>query len=101
MNAFIDHFTSFSSSLGMDANFLLTADKFFAQELPIGVTFDDVTLGTLYSEVLPKTAVIESRLSESICLGIPIISADMDTVTEADMAIGMALHGGLGLIHYN
>ncbi|SVD25061.1 uncharacterized protein METZ01_LOCUS377915, partial [marine metagenome] len=60
-----------------------------------------VTLGTQYSEVLPRKAVIETSLSESIALGIPIVSADMDTVTEAEMAIGMALHGGLGLIHYN
>ena len=85
----------------MDEDFLLTADKFFSQGLPTGVTFDDVTLGTLYSEVLPKASVIETKLSESITLGIPIISADMDTVTEAEMAIGMSLHGGLGFIHYN
>ncbi|MFP6900228.1 MAG: IMP dehydrogenase, partial [Opitutales bacterium] len=85
----------------MDEDFLLTADQFFSQGLPTGVTFDDVTLGTLYSEVLPRTTVIETSLSQSISLGIPIISADMDTVTEVEMAIGMALHGGLGLIHYN
>jgi len=85
----------------MDEDFLLTADQFFAQGLPTGVTFDDVTLGTQYSEVLPQAAIIETTLSDSIALGIPIISADMDTVTEAKMAIGMALHGGLGLIHYN
>ena len=85
----------------MDEDFLLTADQFFAQGLPTGVTFDDVTLGTQYSEVLPQAAIIETTLSDSIALGIPIISADMDTVTEAEMAIGMALHGGLGLIHYN
>ncbi len=85
----------------MDKKFLLTADQFFSQGLPIGVTFDDVSLGTLYSEVLPRATVIDTRLSQSITLGIPIISADMDTVTEAEMAIGMALHGGLGLIHYN
>ena len=85
----------------MDEDFLLTADQFFSQGLPTGVTFDDITLGTFYSEVLPKASVIETRLSESIALAIPIISADMDTVTEAEMAIGMALHGGLGFIHYN
>ena len=85
----------------MDEEFLLTADQFFAQGLPTGVTFDDVTLGTRYSEVLPQATVLETKLSESIALGIPIVSADMDTVTEADMAIGMALNGGLGLIHYN
>jgi len=89
------------SPKGMDEKFLLTADQFFSQGLPTGVTFDDISLGTLYSEVLPRATVIETKLSESIALGIPIISADMDTVTEAEMAIGMALHGGLGLIHYN
>ena len=85
----------------MDEEFLLTADRFFSQGLPTGVTFDDVTLGTQYSEIAPRLTNVETKLSESILLGIPIISADMDTVTEAEMAIGMALHGGLGLIHYN
>ncbi len=76
------------------------ADDFFPVE-KTGFTFDDVSLATNYSEVLPKQARLETRLSGSLTLPLPILSADMDTVTESDMAIAMALNGGLGLIHYN
>ena len=85
----------------MDEEFFLPPDEFFRQSLPSGVTFDDVTLATRYSEVLPRDVNLETTLSESIKLSIPIVSSDMDTVTESDMAISMALSGGLGLIHYN
>ena len=60
-----------------------------------------MSLATLYSEILPKDADTATALSESLRLPIPIISSDMDTVTESRMAIAMALNGGLGLIHYN
>ena len=79
----------------------MSPDEFFRRSLPSGVTFDDVTLATRYSEVLPRNVNLETTLSESIKLSIPIVSSDMDTVTESDMAIAMALSGGLGLIHYN
>ncbi len=85
----------------MDEEFFLSPDEFFRRSLPSGVTFDDVTLATRYSEVLPRNVNLETTLSESIKLSIPIVSSDMDTVTESDMAIAMALSGGLGLIHYN
>ncbi|MBC8348104.1 MAG: IMP dehydrogenase, partial [Verrucomicrobia bacterium] len=85
----------------MDEEFFLTPDKFFRQSLPSGMTFDDITLATHYSEILPRDVNLETKLSESVNLGMPILSSDMDTVTEADMAIAMALSGGLGLIHYN
>ncbi|MBT7742780.1 MAG: CBS domain-containing protein, partial [Opitutae bacterium] len=85
----------------MDEEFFLPPDEFFRQSLPSGVTFDDITLATRYSEILPRDVNLETKLSESINLGMPILSSDMDTVTEADMAIAMALSGGLGLIHYN
>jgi len=78
-----------------------TADLFFQHNLPVGLTYDDVSLATLYSEVLPRQTNLATRLSSSLELQIPIISSDMDTVTESKMAIQMALNGGLGLIHYN
>jgi len=87
--------------LSADAEFYLPADAFFRANLPTALTFDDVSLATLYSDILPKNADTATALSESLRLPVPIISADMDTVTESRMAIAMALNGGLGLIHYN
>jgi IMP dehydrogenase len=78
-----------------------SADQFFQNNLPVGLTYDDVSLATLYSEVLPRQTNLATQLSDSLELQIPIISSDMDTVTESKMAIKMALNGGLGLIHYN
>lgn len=70
----------------------------FAKE---GLTFDDVLLIPAKSEVLPKDVNISVNLTETLKLNIPIISAGMDTVTEAEMAISMARQGGLGIIHKN
>jgi IMP dehydrogenase len=84
-----------------DADFYLPADSFFRASAPTALTFDDVSLATLYSQILPKDADTSTRLSDSLLLSIPVISSDMDTVTESRMAIAMALNGGLGLIHYN
>src|SRR5207248_993983 len=86
---------------GADGDFYLPADAFFRANLPTALTFDDVSLATLYSEILPKDADTSTVLSEAVRLQVPIISSDMDTVTESRMAIAMALNGGLGLIHYN
>lgn len=88
-------------SSSVDAAFYKTADEFFAQNASTGLTFDDVSLATLYSEILPRETNLETSLTPSLRLQIPIISSDMDTVTESRMAIAMALSGGLGLIHYN
>ncbi len=77
------------------------ADAFFGGAFPLGLTFDDISLATRYSELLPRDTNLSVSLSESLSLQIPVISSDMDTVTEAKMAIQMALNGGLGLIHYN
>jgi IMP dehydrogenase len=65
------------------------------------LTFDDVLLEPAYSEVLPGQVDVRTRLTRGIELGIPLISAAMDTVTEARMAIAMAQHGGLGIVHKN
>lgn len=66
-----------------------------------GLTFDDVLLIPAYSEVLPRSVKLESRFSRNIKLNVPIVSAAMDTVTEASMAIAIAREGGLGVIHKN
>ncbi len=84
-----------------DSKFYKPADAFFPAYSNLGLTYDDVTLATLYSEVLPRDTQLDTRLAEGLHLNIPVISADMDTVTESRMAIAMALNGGLGLIHYN
>ncbi|WP_044747311.1 IMP dehydrogenase [Bacillus alveayuensis] len=66
-----------------------------------GLTFDDVLLIPAKSEVLPRDVDLSVELTKTLKLNIPIISAGMDTVTEAEMAIAMARQGGLGIIHKN
>jgi IMP dehydrogenase len=66
-----------------------------------GITFDDVLLEPGYSELLPKQVDVRSQLTAAIPLNIPILSAPMDTVTEAELAIALAQEGGLGVIHKN
>lgn len=70
-------------------------DKFAKESL----TFDDVLLLPAKSDVLPKEVQVSTELSPSLKLNVPLLSAGMDTVTEAEMAIGMARQGGLGVIH--
>ena len=66
-----------------------------------GLTFDDVLLVPAYSEVIPAQVSIVSKFSRNITLNTPIVSAAMDTVTEADLAIAIAREGGIGVIHKN
>ena len=73
------------------------SDRIFME----GITFDDVLLCPAYSEVLPRQVNIRGRFSRHIDLALPFVSAAMDTVTEAPMAIAMAKAGGLGVIHKN
>lgn len=89
------------AATNLDSQFYKSADAFFPAYSSIGLTFDDVTLATLYSEVLPRDTQLDTKLADGLELHIPVISSDMDTVTESRMAIAMALNGGLGLIHYN
>ena len=71
--------------------------KFFGE----GLTFDDVLLVPAYSEVLPRDVTTITQLTKKISLNIPMLSAAMDTVTEADLAIALAREGGLGVLHKN
>jgi IMP dehydrogenase len=71
--------------------------KFFGE----GLTFDDVLLMPGYSEVLPREVSTQSNLTKSIVLNVPLLSAAMDTVTEASLAIALAREGGLGVLHKN
>lgn len=66
-----------------------------------GLTYDDVLLVPSYSEVLPREVSVSSRFSKNIRLNVPLVSAAMDTVTEAAMAIAMAQEGGIGVLHKN
>jgi len=73
--------------------------KVATMDIPLGLTFDDVLLRPAESDVLPGMANTATRLTRDIVLNIPVISAAMDTVTEADMAIAMAQMGGIGGQH--
>ncbi|MEO0122197.1 MAG: IMP dehydrogenase, partial [candidate division WOR-3 bacterium] len=66
-----------------------------------GLTFDDILLIPQKSEVLPKDVDVSTKFSKGINLNIPLVSAAMDTTTEAEMAIALAIAGGIGVIHKN
>jgi IMP dehydrogenase len=66
-----------------------------------GLTFDDVLLIPAYSEVIPREVDISARLTKDITLNVPVLSAAMDTVTEAALAIALAREGGIGILHKN
>ena len=70
-------------------------------EIETGLTFDDVLLKPAESDILPSQASTKTQLTKSIALNIPVLSAAMDTVTEAEMAIVMAQMGGIGVLHRN
>ena len=71
------------------------------KKMPIGLTFDDVLLLPRYSDVMPASVDIKTRLTSRVELNIPLVSAAMDTVTTSRLAIALALAGGMGMIHRN
>jgi IMP dehydrogenase len=71
------------------------------KDIPLGLTFDDVLLLPQKSDVLPREVDVSTKFSKNIPLSIPLVSAAMDTVTEAEMAIALAKLGGIGVIHRN
>jgi inosine-5''-monophosphate dehydrogenase len=73
------------------------SEKFIGE----GLTFDDVLLVPAYSQILPREVDVSTQLTKSIRLNIPMLSAAMDTVTEANLAIALAREGGLGILHKN
>ncbi|CAN5874000.1 IMP dehydrogenase [soil metagenome] len=73
------------------------SNKFFGE----GLTFDDVLLMPAYSQILPRDVDISTHLTKNIVLNVPMLSAAMDTVTEAQLAIALAREGGLGILHKN
>jgi IMP dehydrogenase len=81
-----------------DVDRLLELERKFAKE---GLTFDDVLLVPAESRVLPNDVSTRTRLTQRIDLAIPIVSAAMDTVTEARLAIALAREGGIGVLHRN
>ncbi|MEA4968530.1 MAG: IMP dehydrogenase, partial [Bacteroidaceae bacterium] len=66
-----------------------------------GLTYDDVLLVPAYSDIIPRDVKVNSLFSRNIPINIPLVSAAMDTVTEAKMAIAMAQEGGIGVLHKN
>ena len=82
----------------MERKGIIVWENKFAKE---GLTFDDVLLVPQKSEILPKDVSVQTQLTPKLKLNMPIISAGMDTVTEASMAIAIAREGGLGIIHKN
>ena len=85
----------------MDLNALTPAMLFAGGELGTALTFDDVLLVPSRSSVLPNQVDVSSRFTRHIRLNVPLVSAAMDTVTESRLAIAMAQHGGMGIIHKN
>src|SRR6476646_5038670 len=75
----------------------INSAKFYGE----GLTFDDVLLLPGYSQVLPRDVDIKTRLTRDITLNVPMLSAAMDTVTEAALAIALAREGGIGILHKN
>lgn len=77
------------------------ADMSKTQQIPLALTFDDVLLVPGHSKILPADATLTTQITRGITLNIPLVSAAMDTVTEAGLAIAIAQEGGVGILHKN
>lgn len=86
-----------SAGLSKPASPSKVSSRFFGE----GLTFDDVLLMPGYSQVLPRDVNIQTKLTKNITLNVPLLSAAMDTVTEAGLAMALAREGGLGILHKN
>ena len=86
-----------SAGLSKPASPTKVSSRFFGE----GLTFDDVLLMPGYSQVLPRDVNIQTKLTKNITLNVPLLSAAMDTVTEAGLAMALAREGGLGILHKN
>ena len=76
-----------SLSRNLDCTFYRPADEFFQSNSGVSLTYDDVSLATLYSEIVPREANLETLIAPGLPLHLPVVSSDMDTVTESRMAI--------------
>ena len=87
----------------MDSNLSqpIQPNSIIMNDIPFYFTFDDVLLIPQYSEILPRDTDVATKITRNIQLNIPLVSAAMDTVTEHELAIQMALYGGIGIIHKN
>src|ERR1700744_3232519 len=93
----LPHCHIFSFQLAVISLHMAIKSKFYGE----GLTFDDVLLMPAYSEVLPREVSIATNLTKDIRINVPMVSAAMDTVTEAPLAIALSREGGIGILHKN
>jgi IMP dehydrogenase len=84
-----------------EKNTIMQHTNYKTKILEEGITYDDVLLVPCYSEVLPRETILTTRLTKSLNINVPIISAAMDTITDSEMAIALAREGCIGVIHKN